>query len=710
MTNPKILEKIIGAELINWWLWLLLVFVVGVVYYLSFAESFGYYFYYFVAFFLIAVSGYMLNRSMVFLLIMVFLCGGFYGKFYDYVFLDFIKIDGKVFVDGKARVLEVKKSSLVLTDLELYRSEFLGSVKKKKKIKKVQKSTMVNNYLNLPNYPDINRAFIDKNESYMDVSWVKKDGRDYLPNPPKKIILGIRKKNKLVGVNDVVIFRALLKEKEDDDFAKYDKYHQIGAFGFAIGRIDVIKKGNITNVGQYFLALRDLIDQRLNNINTPNARSIAKAILIGKRDSIDPELQDKIRASGLAHLLAISGLHLAIVAGMFFMLSRMILVHFEYLSLNYNIKKISVVIAIAASLFYLNISGQGVSVQRAFLMILFGFIAVLIDEKPDLRRMVLLVLFILVLANPYILFMVAFQLSFIAVMSVIMVGEFWQEKFRENLTSKFSSYFILIISTSFLIQILTAPILIKNFGFVSLISIIANLAAIPLLSFVIMPFAFFLLALMPFGFEGYVFGILTKLIGAFLHIVEVSASFKYSSITLPFVFNELSVFILFFACLGFFLAKHYCRYLCAMLILFVFFLGLFTNFAQQKEDIIWDQKHKFFALYDKDIGLIFSKKLKNKHLQETIMQQYRQDSFKILGLDTFKSKKFSRIDCNKNRCEIDIVDNDNKKTVLIILKRHQGDICKYHYDQIIYLNNKYLAYDCVHNEVNVRFVLFEEMN
>lgn len=692
MTNPKILEKAIGEELINWWLWLLVFFVVGVVYYLCFEAGFDYYLGGFFGFFFVSAVSYFFIRSYVFLVILALLSGSFYAKFYDYVFLDFIKIDGKVFVDGVARVLEVKKSSLVLTDLVLEKADFTSDTTKKKLKKKanISKKMIVNSYLNLQDYQEIDRQYLDKDDSYMDANWVKKEEKYYLPKPPKKIIISIR--DDCCGVNDVIKFRALIQEKEDDEFLKYNKYHKIGAFGFLVGKVEILKRGEIRGVGQYFLALRSFISDRLDKIDDVDSRSIIKAILIGKRDEIDGCLQDKIRKSGLAHLLAISGLHLSIVAGMFFMLARFVLVRFESFALKFSVKKIAVLAAILASIFYLEISGQAVSVQRAFLMILFGFVAVLIDEKPDLRRMVLLVLLALVLLNPYVLFMVSFQLSFVAVISVILVGEFWQERFRENLTSKFSSYFILVLSTSFLIQILTAPILVKNFGYVSLISILANLVAIPFLSFVIMPVAFLLLFLMSFGFESYLFGVVTKLIHVFLAIVDFASSFKYSSISLPFLFDELLVFVLFFSCLGLFLAKNYFRYFFVFIFSLVFVVGFGAKCFEENDDIIWDKKNKFFALYDAKVGLIFSKKLKDEKLQESLMRKYRTDKIKILGEDEFDSEKFRKINCDKIRCEIEIIEGRKIRRILILLKRNKEGIRDEGYDQIINLNPKYLVH------------------
>ena len=718
MQNLKFLDKIIVDEIESLWLYLMLIFTAGVVYYLSFETSFDHYFPYFLIFFAVSASGYFFHRNYLFLMILLFLCGGFYAKIYNHVFLDFIKIDGKVFVDGTGRVLEVKKSSLILTDLALCEADFSDDkhvcgfrqkrevdknhqkkiVEQDVKIKKVRKNVVINSYFNLKNHQEINREFLDKKDSYMNVNWSEIDGENYLPNAPKKILVGVRGGVICCGVNDIVSFRALLKEKNYAKFEKYDKYQKIGSFGFAIGKLQVLEKGVVSSFDQYFLSLRDSIDKKLNGIDDLSSRAIIKAILIGKKSEINDDLKDKIRKSGLAHLLAISGLHLSIVAGIFFVLTRLILVRFGSLAVNYDLKKIAAIIAILVSFFYLKISGSGISAHRAFLMISFGFVATLIDEKPNYARVVFVALILLVLMNPYVLFMVSFQLSFLAVMSVILVSEFWQRRFRENLTSKFISYFILIASTSFLIQLLTFPILIKNFGFVSIISIFANLVAIPFLSFAVMPVAFALLFLMSFGLESYLFGIVTKLIGVFIYIVNFASSFKYSSIALPFKFNEFLVFILVFACFGCFLAKKYLKYFFATVILMVFLCGFLSNATETKDDLIWDKKNKIFAIYDKDFGLIFSKKPRQDSLKIRWMKNYGENELKILGKGNFvdfSSKKFQKIDCNKSNCEIDIMRKGVVEKVLILIKRSKiEDICSQDYDQVINLNEKYLVASC----------------
>ena len=695
-------------------------FVVGVVYYLSFEKSFDYYFSYFVVFFIAATCSYFLKRSYLLLMILLFLFGSFYAKSYNDVFLDYIKIDSKVFIDGVGKIEAVKKSSFVLSDLALCEANFSDSshvcgarskvkvdkdVKKKMdqidedfKAVKVRKNVVHNNYFNLTNYQEINREFLDKKDSYMNVAWERRGQENYLPKPPKRILLGVRGGAKCCEVNDVVRFRALLQEKNNAKFANYDNYQKIGAFGFAIGGVEILEKSSIGDIDGYFLGLRDKIDKRLDAIDDLNVRAIIKAILIGKKSEINEDLNNKIRKSGLAHLLAISGLHLSIVAGIFFVLTRFILVRFGNFALNYDLKKIAAIIAILVSFFYLKISGSGVSAQRAFLMISFGFAATLIDEKANYRRVVILALLLLVLANPYVVFMISFQLSFVAVISVILVSEFWQEKFKENLTSKFSSYFILILSISFLIQILTAPILIKNFGFVSLISIVANLVAIPFLSFVIMPLAFVLLFLMGLGLESYLFGLLSKLIGVFIYIVDISSSFKYSAISLPFIFNEFLIFFFFFSCFAVFIAKNHLRYLFSIAILLIFICGFYLNLSAEKDDLIWDKKSKVFAIYDKNHGLIFSKKPRSKSLLNRWMKDYGESELKILGkgdFEKFSSEKFIKFDCDKDKCEIEILKNGSVERVLILLRRNQiDDICSKAYDRVINLNAKYSIPHC----------------
>ena len=95
---------------------------------------------------------------------------------------------------------------------------------------------------------------------------------------------------------------------------------------------------------------------------------MAAARLTGERGAIDKAVLAAMRDTGLAHLLAISGLHIGLVAGILFFVCRAVLALWEPVALRYPIKKWAAVVALAGTAFYLLLSGATIPTQRAFLM------------------------------------------------------------------------------------------------------------------------------------------------------------------------------------------------------------------------------------------------------------------------------------------------------------------------------------------------------
>src|SRR5690606_33791695 len=98
------------------------------------------------------------------------------------------------------------------------------------------------------------------------------------------------------------------------------------------------------------------------------AGAIAAALLTGERSGIPDEVNTAMQLSGLAHLLSISGLHLALVAGILFFGVRFALAAVEWVALRYPIKKIAAGAALLGAFAYMLVSGAAVPTQRAFLM------------------------------------------------------------------------------------------------------------------------------------------------------------------------------------------------------------------------------------------------------------------------------------------------------------------------------------------------------
>lgn len=130
-----------------------------------------------------------------------------------------------------------------------------------------------------------------------------------------------------------------------------------------------------------------------------------------------------MRDSGLAHVLAISGLHMAIMAGIVFWLARALLALIPGLALRYPIKKWAAGIAIGAASFYLALSGASVPTVRSWIMMSIVLIAVTVDRPAITMRNVALAALIILLVAPESLFDPSFQMSFAAVIALVAVYE-----------------------------------------------------------------------------------------------------------------------------------------------------------------------------------------------------------------------------------------------------------------------------------------------
>src|SRR5258705_2164773 len=127
--------------------------------------------------------------------------------------------------------------------------------------------------------------------------------------------------------------------------------------------------------------LRDAIDARIRTTLEGDKRAITTALLTGRRDAISEPVNDAMFISGLGHVLSISGYHMAVVAGVVFFAVRALLALFPTLTTGFPIKKWSAVAALAASAFYLLLSGAEVATQRSFFMTAVVLIAVVGDRR-----------------------------------------------------------------------------------------------------------------------------------------------------------------------------------------------------------------------------------------------------------------------------------------------------------------------------------------
>src|SRR5215204_1785440 len=168
------------------------------------------------------------------------------------------------------------------------------------------------------------------------------------------------------------------------DFARDLYFQQIGASGFALGAIRKLEPPEPLRPRLRFLAavaqIRDAIDARIRAALPGDVGAIASALITGKRDAISTPVNEAMYISSLAHVLSISGYHMAVVAGVVFFVVRGLLALSPVLSLRQPIKKWAAFAALLAATAYLLLSGAEVATQRSFIMIGIVLVGVLVDR------------------------------------------------------------------------------------------------------------------------------------------------------------------------------------------------------------------------------------------------------------------------------------------------------------------------------------------
>jgi competence protein ComEC len=289
------------------------------------------------------------------------------------------------------------------------------------------------------------------------------------------------------------------------DFGRRLYFQGIGATGFAYGRAHPLPAARPPDLWERFSigieTLRLGMTQRIESALPGSPGGIAAALITGARGTISEDDDAALRDAGLAHALSISGLHMAMVGGGIFWLLRAILAAFPAIVLRYPIKKWAAAMALAASAFYLVISGMEAAAVRAFVMLATMLTAVLLDRPALTMRSLGLAAAILLILRPESIADAGFQMSFAAVAALIAVAE-WEQRRERSAPHGFVWRHVRgIVLTSLVASLATSPFTLFHFGRAAHYAVLGNLLVMPLMGFWIMPLAALAVMLMPFGLE-----------------------------------------------------------------------------------------------------------------------------------------------------------------------------------------------------------------
>lgn len=360
---------------------------------------------------------------------------------------------------------------------------------------------------------------------------------------PVRIRIRLRRDDVLPAAGSTVRLRAILNPPPAPvlpgafDFQRHAFFQRLGAVGFALDRTERLAPaaGSWRSAPE---AVRQAVVARIAAVLSGAEGALAAALLTGERGTIPAPVLADMRASGLAHLLAISGLHLGLVAGLIFFTVRAALAAVAPLALRWPIKKIAALAALLGALGYMLLVGAPVPTQRAFLMTGLVLLAVLVDRAALSMRLVALAALVVLALAPESLLGASFQMSFAAVVALVAAYEALRPRWaawrsRAGWGRALGLYLFGVALTSLVAGLATAPFAVFHFQQAALYGLLANLLAVPLTALWIMPCGLAGLLLMPFGLEAWALVPMGWGLGAMVEVAAAVARLPGASVPVP---------------------------------------------------------------------------------------------------------------------------------------------------------------------------------
>ena len=320
------------------------------------------------------------------------------------------------------------------------------------------------------------------------------------------------------------------------DFSFQSYFDGVGASGFFMRGPELVADTKPVPLAlraeAWISNLRDRIAQRIRDRIGGVEGEIAAALVVGVRGGIPEEVNEALRRTGLYHIISISGLHMAMVAGTVMLGLRLGFALFPAFASRRPVKKYAALAALVSAGGYLFISGAEVAAQRSFIMLAVMLTAVLFDRAALTMRNLAISAIIVVLASPHEVVGPSFQMSFAATAALVGAYGWWSERqddrsqpaVQRSLVSaaghRLWTFAVGLLATSLIAGLATTIIGAWHFQRVSPLSLLANLAVMPIVSVLVMPFAVAAGVLIPFGLDGPFLDTMGRGIGAMIALAR----------------------------------------------------------------------------------------------------------------------------------------------------------------------------------------------
>ena len=272
------------------------------------------------------------------------------------------------------------------------------------------------------------------------------------------------------------------------DFARDAWFRGIGAVGRSLGTLTVIQPAG----GGGIDAVRDRLDRHVRSQLPPASGGIATALVTGDQNAVLEADAEAMRRSGLTHLLSVSGLHIAAAVGAAMLLTLKLLALSERLALRLNLMLVAAGVGALTGIGYTLLTGAQVPTVRSCVAALLVLAGIALGRDAISIRLVAVGALLVLVFRPEALAGASFQMSFAAVTAIIALHSTgWARRMfhwrDEGWLARLGRALLALVATGLAVEVALIPIALYHFHKAGLYGVMANIIAIPLTTFVIMP-------------------------------------------------------------------------------------------------------------------------------------------------------------------------------------------------------------------------------
>jgi competence protein ComEC len=314
-----------------------------------------------------------------------------------------------------------------------------------------------------------------------------------------------------IAVGDKIRFKSRMrsitnyKNPGGFDYKRFMAFKGISATAYVRGdRIHIVEKSPPAAVFQMVHRVRSTFAGLVEKSGTPDVQGVLKAIIIGDRTRISDATRQSFNRAGVGHLLAISGLHIGIVATVAFAFLHWLMGWIKPLLRHAWTRKTAALLSLVPVIAYGVVAGLSPSTQRAVLMVSVFLMTFLLAKEQDSLNTLALAALVILVVDPPSLFSISFQLSFVTVFVIIFGfssiqndGFLQLAQDQSNWQKRLSVRLVSFLMVSLFAICGSLPLVAFYFNQISLVGLAANFLVVPLVGFITIPLGLVALFLSP---------------------------------------------------------------------------------------------------------------------------------------------------------------------------------------------------------------------